>query len=117
MTQTTLEARIDWLLSQYRGLDASPSQREIEDLYTDACGIFLSLQSERLRLSRRLNGARLDSAMEPPAAGDADKLARRQEQLTEELAEVTRVVRHLRTAVEWVAAGSAVGEGPQAPPT
>lgn len=106
-----LQDRIESLLERYRGREGSPSQQEINDLYTDGCAAVLTLETERLRVKRRLTAAAIDSAEDPEAARDATALALRTDELVDELAQLKHLVKQLRAAVDW-----AQDEDPEAPP-
>ena len=101
MTSLALQDRIETLLERYRGQEASPSQREINDLYTDGCAAVLALETERLRVKRRMTAAAIDSAEDPDAAREAATLALRSDQLVVELAHLKHLVRELRAAVDY----------------
>ena len=51
VTSLAVQDRIEALLERYRGHESSPSQQEINDLYTDGCAAVLALETERLRVS------------------------------------------------------------------
>ena len=112
ISSLALQDRIEALLERYRGKDRSPSQQEIHDLYTDACAVVLALETERLRVKRRMTAAALDSAEDPDAAREAAALAARGDELVGELASLKHLVKQLRAAVDF-----AQDEGPTAPPT
>ena len=111
MTSLALQDRIETLLERYRGQESSPSQREINDLYTDGCAAVLALETERLRVKRRMTAAAIDSAEDPDAAREAATLALHSDQLVVELAHLKHLVRELRAAVDY-----AQDEAPAAPP-
>jgi hypothetical protein len=111
VTSLALQDRIETLLRRYRGADDSPSQQEIHDLYTDGCAVVLALETERLRVKRRMTAAALDSADDPDAAREAAALAARGDELVVELANLKQLVKQLRTAVDF-----AQDEGPTGPP-
>ena len=106
-----LQDRIEALLARHRGKPTSPSQQEIDDLYTDGCAAVLALETERLRVKRRMTAAAIDSASHPDAAREASALARRGDELADELARLKQLVKQLRAAVDW-----AQDEDPVAPP-
>ena len=106
-----LQNRIETLLDRYRGQIPSPAQREINDLYTDACAAVLALETERLRVKRRMTAAALDSLEDPDAAREAATLAVRADELVGELAHLKQLVKQLRTAVDY-----AQDEEPAEPP-
>ena len=105
MSSLALQDQIESLLGRYRGQDASPSQREINDLYTDGCAAVLALETERLRVKRRMTAAALDSLEDPDAARDAATLALRSDELVLELAKLKQLVKQLRAAVDYAQAG------------
>jgi hypothetical protein len=111
VTSLALQDRIEALLERYRGNESSPSQREINDLYTDGCAAVLALETERLRVKRRMTAAALDSLEDPDAARDAAALALRGDELVMELAKLKQLVKELRAAVDY-----AQDEGPGEPP-
>ena len=101
VTSLALQDRIEALLERYRGQESSPSQREINDLYTDGCAVVLELETERLRVKRRMTAAALDSLEDPDAARDAAALALRGDELVLELAKLKQLVKELRAAVDY----------------
>ena len=101
VTSLALQDRIEALLERYRGAQSSPSQREINDLYTDGCAAVLALETERLRVKRRMTAAALDSLDDPDAARDAAALALRGDELVVELAHLKQLVKELRAAVDY----------------
>jgi hypothetical protein len=111
VTSLALQDRIEALLERYRGNESSPSQREINDLYTDGCAAVLALETERLRVKRRMTAAALDSLEDPEAARDAASLALRGDELVMELAKLKQLVKELRAAVDY-----AQEERPDEPP-
>jgi hypothetical protein len=101
VTSLALQDRIEALLERYRGDESSPSQREINDLYTDGCAAVLALETERLRTKRRMTAAALDAVEDPDAAREAASLALRGDELVVELAKLKRLVKELRAAVDY----------------
>jgi len=101
VTSLALQDRIEALLERYRGQESSPSQREINDLYTDGCAAVLALETERLRVKRRMTAAALDSVEDPDAAREAASLALRGDELVVELAKLKALVKELRAAVDY----------------
>src|SRR5687768_4813597 len=101
VTSLALQSRIETLLERYRGQESSPSQREINDLYTDGCAAILALETERLRVKRRMTAAALDSADDADAAREAATLALRGDELIVELAHLKQLVKELRAAVDY----------------
>ena len=106
MTSLVLQDRIEALLGRYRGQDSSPSQLEINDLYTDGCAAVLALETERLRVKRRMTAAAIDSAEDPEAAREAATLALRSDELVVELARLKDLVKELRAAVDYAQEGA-----------
>jgi hypothetical protein len=101
VSSLALQDQIETLLERYRGHDSSPSQREINDLYTDGCAAVLALETERLRVKRRMTAAALDSLEDPEAAQEAAALALRGDELVVELAKLKGLVKQLRAAVDY----------------
>ena len=101
VTSLALQDRIETLLGRHRGQESSPSQREINDLYTDGCAAVLALETERLRVKRRLTAAAIDSAEDFEAAREASTLAVRSDELVVELAHLKKLVKELRAAVDY----------------
>lgn len=102
VTSLALQDRIEALLERHRGQSTRPSQQEINDLYTDGCAAVLALETERLRVKRRMTAAAIDSANDPDAAREASALATRSDELIDELARLKQLVKQLRAAVDWV---------------
>jgi hypothetical protein len=96
-----LQDRIEALLERHRAQSTRPTQQEINDLYTDGCAAVLALETERLRVKRRLTAAAIDGAADPEAAREAGALAQRSDEIVRELARLKDLVRQLRTAVDW----------------
>lgn len=111
VTSLALQDRIEALLERYRGDESSPSQREINDLYTDGCAAVLALETERLRTKRRMTAAALDAVEDPDAAREAAALALHGDELVVELAKLKQLVKELRAAVDY-----AQDERPDEPP-
>ena len=111
VSSIALQDRIETLLDRYRGQDASPSQKEINDLYTDGCAAILALETERLRIKRRMTAAVLDVGDDPDAAREAAALAVEADTLVGELASLKQLVKQLRAAVDY-----AQGEDTSGPP-
>ena len=105
VSSLALQDQIETLLERYRGQTSSPSQREINDLYTDGCAAVLALETERLRVKRRMTAAALDSLEDPEAAQDAAALALRGDELVVELGKLKDLVRQLRAAVDYAQDG------------
>jgi hypothetical protein len=111
VTSLALQDRIEALLGRYRGQESSPSQQEINDLYTDGCAAVLALETERLRVKRRMTAAAIDSVEDADAAREAAALALRGDELIVELARLKHLVKELRAAVDY-----AQDEAPATPP-
>jgi hypothetical protein len=111
VSSLALQDHIEKLLERYRGQESSPSQHEINDLYTDGCAAVLALETERLRVKRRMTAAALDSVEDPEAAREASSLAQRSDDLVVELSHLKDLVRQLRAAVDY-----AQDEAPAEPP-
>jgi hypothetical protein len=116
MRANHFEPKPEPLVSRYRGLPDSPTQAEVEELYTEGCAELLRLEARLLRLKRRLIAAEADSPHDRVAARDAARLQRLRDQVTEELASVRAIVRLLRTALDWAALSpSLIGPGSRPP--
>ncbi len=111
VSSLALQDRIEALLDRYRGETSSPSQQEINNLYTDGCAAVLALETERLRVKRRMTAAALDSLEDPDAAREAATLAVQADELVTELAQLKQLVKQLRAAVDY-----AQDEDPAEPP-
>src|SRR5215210_5929047 len=92
VTSLALQDKIETLLERYKGRPGSPSQQEINDLYTDGCAAVLQLETERLRVKRRMTAAAIDSVDDPQAAREASQLAARGDDLVGELASLKQLV-------------------------
>jgi flagellar motility protein MotE (MotC chaperone) len=101
MRTNRFEPKFEALVSRYRGRDAHPAAEEIENLYTEGCAELLRLEAELLRLKRRARAARADSAHDARAAQEAGELQRRLDGVNDEVAAVRKLVRLLRTGVDW----------------
>ena len=113
VTSLALQSRIEALLERHRGHSTRPSQQEINDLYTDGCAAVLTLETERLRVKRRMTAAAFDSATDPDAAREAAALAARSDEIIDELARLKQLVRQLRAAVDWAQEDEALAEPPR----
>ena len=113
VTSLALQDRIEALLERHRGQTTRPSQQEINDLYTDGCAAVLALETERLRVKRRMTAAAIDSAADPDAAREASNLATRSAELIDELARLKRLVKQLRAAVDWAQEDEELAEPPR----
>jgi hypothetical protein len=113
VTSLALQDRIETLLERHRGQTTRPSQQEINDLYTDGCAAVLALETERLRVKRRMTAAAIDSATDPEAARDAASLAVRADEIVDELARLKQLVRQLRAAVDWAQEDEELAEPPR----
>ena len=112
VSSLALQDRIESLLDRYSGEASSPSQQEINDLYTDGCAAVLALETERLRVKRRMTAAALDSQEDPEAAREAGALALQADELVVELSQLKQLVKQLRAAVDY-AQGEDTGEPPR----
>lgn len=101
VTSLALPGQIEALLERHRTQSTRPTQQEINDLYTDGCAAVLALETERLRVKRRMTAPAIDSANDPEAARESAELARRGQEIVDELATLKDLVRQLRTAVDW----------------
>jgi hypothetical protein len=101
VSSIALQERIEALLARHRGRSTSPSQQEINDLYTDGCAALLALETERLRVKRRMTAAALDSEGDPDSAREAADLAVQGDSLVGELVNLRQLVKQLRAAVDW----------------
>ena len=108
-----LQSRIEMLLERHRGQTTRPSQQEINDLYTDGCAAVLALETERLRVKRRMTAAAIDSATDAEAAREASELAGRSDEIVTELAALKALVRQLRAAVDWAQEDEGLAEPPR----
>jgi ABC-type phosphate transport system auxiliary subunit len=113
VTSLALQDRIEALLERHRAQTTRPSQQEINDLYTDGCAAVLALETERLRVKRRMTAAAFDSATDPEAARDASELATRSGEIVDELANLKALVRQLRAAVDWAQEDEELAEPPR----
>jgi hypothetical protein len=98
--ETVLE-RVERVLAPHRGAPHSPSPREIDDVYTDACATILTLESERAELDRALTSLLEEDGDDPAAVKQARELARRREDVGHELAALRALAASLSTAAEW----------------
>ena len=113
VTSLALQSRIEALLARHRDQPTRPSQLEINDLYTDGCAAILALETERLRVKRRMTAAAIDSAEDPEAAREAASLALRADELVDELARLKQLVRQLRAAVDWAQTDDELAQPPR----
>jgi hypothetical protein len=104
MQTNHFEPKLEALVSRYRGRDGHPTPEEVANLYTEGCAELLRLEAESLRLKRRTKAALADSAHDPQAAQEAGDLQRRLDVVNGEVASVRRLVRLLRTGVDWAQA-------------
>lgn len=104
MQTNHFELQLEALVSRYRGRDGHPTPEEVANLYTEGCAEVLRLEAEQLRLKRRAKAALADSAHDPKVAQEAGDLQRRLDDVNRELAAVRRLVRLLRTGVDWAQA-------------
>ena len=113
VTSLALQSRIEALLERHRGHSTRPTQQEINNLYTDGCAAVLALETERLRVKRRMTAAAFDSATDPDAALEASALAARSDEIIDELGRLKQLVRQLRAAVDWAQEDEALAEPPR----
>jgi hypothetical protein len=99
--ESGFQMKFEELASRYRGRDGHPTPTEIEHLYTEGCAELLRLEAQLLRLKRRARAAQADSSQDPEAARIAADLQRRLDDVNHQVAAVRRVVRLLRTGVDW----------------
>lgn len=76
------------------------SRDELHALYTDGCAVLLALETERLRLKRQSRAALAAIIDRPDAAHEAAALARRAEELSDNLSRIRQLVSELRTALD-----------------
>jgi hypothetical protein len=101
MQTNDFEPKLDALIARYRGRDDRPTPQEVEHLYTEGCAELLRMEAQLLRLKRRARAAHADRAQDREAARIAGDLQRRLDAVNHEVAAVRRVVRLLRTGVDW----------------
>jgi hypothetical protein len=106
MQTSNFQAKLEALVSRYRGTQANPTPGEIERLYTEGCAELLLLEAECLRLKQRFIAAEADGRHDPAAAREAAALERLRDQAADERDAVRRLVRLLRTAVDWARASA-----------
>lgn len=100
MTATELHSKIEATLASCAEGE-TPPRSKVDELYTDGCAGVLLLETERLRVKRRLVAAASDSDADAGAAAEAASLSRREAELTAELTALEKLVRSLRTTAEW----------------
>ena len=91
---------VDLLVARFRELPAG-SYAEIHELYTDGCAAMLRLETELLRLKRRLVAAEADSPEDAAATRRAATLRTARDGTTARLGRTREIVRFLRTALDW----------------
>jgi hypothetical protein len=95
--------RIERVLARHRHDSEPPSPQEIDDLYTDACAMILTLEAERAELERRLAAMALDDSVEgKESIRRARALGGRRGEIDRELAALRPLAAHLSTASDWV---------------
>src|SRR5215211_3493584 len=94
--------RIEHVLARHRGLSATASQQEIDDLYTDACAMILTVEGERLDVDRRLTALLESESDDPRNVRRSRDLAQRRVRLERELASLRSITAGLATAAEWM---------------
>ena len=106
--------RIEALLERYRGSGERPSRAEIDRVHTDGCAAVLALEATRSETERALAAALTDGENDARSVQRARELALRSREVEREIAELAELVRHLRTAADWIRlpeSADAVGAG------
>ena len=101
MGSLALQDRIEAILERHRDGVTPPSQAELNELYADGTAAILALETERLRVKRRMTAAAIDSPTDPEAAREENELAARSAELVAELDRLKRLVSELRLALDW----------------
>jgi len=94
--------RIEAVLSRHRALSATASREEIDDLYTDACAMILTIEGERMEVDRSLTEVLHEASEHPEAVRRSRDLAQRRVALDGELASLRSIAAGLSTASEWM---------------
>ena len=94
--------RIEALLERYRGNGERPSRAEIDRLHTDGCAAVLALEATRRETERDLAAALTGGENDARSAQRARELALRSGEVARQIAELKELVRHLRTAADWI---------------
>lgn len=94
--------RIEALLERYRGGGERPSRAEIDRVHTDGCAAVLALEATRSETERALAAALTGGENDAGSAQRARELAVRRREVEREIAELKDLVRHLRTAADWI---------------
>ena len=91
---SVIAGRVEELIARTRERGGQPLRDEIDNLYTDACAMLLSVESERMDVDRLLAG---------PAEGKSrERLAGRRAEIAGELRDLRSITAHLSTASEWL---------------
>ena len=104
MTESGFQMTFEEFASRCRARDGHPPSRDVEHLYTEGCAELLRLEAQVVRLQRRARAAQADGTHDREAARQAGDLQRRLDDVNHELAAVRRVVRLLRTGLDWTQA-------------
>ena len=90
---SVIAGKVEDLISRTRERGGQPLRDEIDHLYTDACAMVLTLESERMDVDRRLTG--------PPNGESPEQLVERRTKIVAELQELRGLTAQLSTAAEW----------------
>jgi hypothetical protein len=99
---TEVMDRIEAVLSRHRALSATASRQEIDDLYTDACAMILTVEGERMEVDRLLTVAVRETEDDRDAIRRSRDLAQRRVALDRDLASLRSIAAGLATAAEWM---------------
>jgi hypothetical protein len=99
---TEVMDRIEAVLGRHRMLSAAASRQEIDDLYTDACAMILTVEGERIEVDRMLNALLADSSDDPGLVRRSRDLAQRRADIDRDLASLRSIAAGLATAAEWM---------------
>lgn len=99
---TEVMDRIEAVLGRHRALSVSASRQEIDDLYTDACAMVLTVEGERIEVDRRLNALLEEGSEDPSVVRRCRDLAQRRNSLDIDLASLRSIAAGLSTAAEWM---------------
>jgi hypothetical protein len=94
--------RVEHLLSRHRRLSAAASLQEIDDLYTDACAMILTAETERMEINRDLTDLLEDVSEDLAVVRRSRDLAQRLAQLDRDLVSLRSIAAGLGTASEWM---------------
>lgn len=99
-TYSSVLARVEQVLAHSRDQAEPPSPQEIDDLYTDACAVILTLEGKRSRLMKRLTD--VDASVdEPSVIARSRELAGKRAEIDIELVSLRALTKGLSTAAEW----------------